>query len=397
MSVFRSPELRGILGLVLVIVMVGGVLAAATGKLEQWFGITIFSGPKVLDKIIFVSGEHGRGDISVMNPDGSGRTRLTENMGVFSLPSVSPSGSRILFVGRFENQDQVFAVGARGGLPDRLTSATGPKRHPSYSPDGKRLSFIAGGKVYVAELNGDSPEPVLPTKRELHAAMSNPLARNQTPAYSDYRWRPDSAGIVGVTRDPEGSDALAFLNRLEGPAELLPLRAVVRQLLKDSDSSLRRIRSDELPRVSGIGWASDENLLAVSVTTRRDSFLLVFQMEDGRLEFGGFRPFQGQQIGAPGLSPDGSEMAIAVRSIDGKASDGLLRVDMSSGAAQIIAGGVFENPSYSPRGDMIVATILSDDGRKRDVVTIDPSSGDVKRLTSDGKSFDAIWSPVSGK
>lgn len=398
MSILRSPEVRGILGIFLVIVVVGAGLALATGKFEQWFGISLFSGPKILDKIIYVSGAPGSGDLYSMAPDGSDRARLTEGMHVFSTPAISPLGNRVLCVGRFDRQDQVFAVGARGGTPDRLTSATGPKRLPAYSPDGKKLSFIASGKVYTAEPNGDGLDPVLPTEESVRAAMADPLGRNQSPAYTDYRWQRDSSGMIGLTRDAAESDILVYLPKLHGAeASILPPREIVNQLLADSGMVSMRIPPSERVRVSGACWAAEDDVLAVSVVARKSSFLMVFTMQDGKLSLAGFRPFEDQELGRPALTPDGSELVVPVRSSGKSTSDGLLRVDLQSGSTGIVVGGLFENPSYSPDGGTVLATIVGEDGKTRDVVAIDLESGEMKQLTNDGHSHDAIWTPASEK
>lgn len=403
MSIFRSPELRGILGLIVVIAVVGVVFAAATGKLEQWFGITIFAGPRALDKIIFVSDSSGTSEIFMMNTDGSGRRQLTKDMQVFSDPAISPLGNRVVFVGRYKSresgqaQDQVFAVGIGGGTPIRLTSATGPKRRPAYSPDGKKLSFIASGKVYIAEPDGDNPEPVLPTEKELHAAIANPLLRNRAPTYSDYCWQRNSQGILGVTEDSEGHDIVVYLREPHGEVNPLPPCSMIDRLLQDANMPELRITSDEPLRITGIGWASEADVFAVCVAVRKSSFLLAFEITDGKLGLRGFKPFEGEVLGRPALLPDGSEMVVPTRSLDGKSASGILTVNLESGQTYVVASGLFENPSYSPKGDKILATRLSKDGKSRDVVTIEISSGKVKQLTNDGKSYNAIWSPASKK
>lgn len=402
-----GPELRGILGLLVAIAAVGAVLAASSGKLEQWFGITILSGPKALDKIVFVSDNDDAEEICLMNPDGSERMRLTEGGHVYSMPTISPTGTRIAYVGRFQNQDQIFAVGAKGGTPDRLTSATGPKKLPCYSPDGARLAFIASGRVYVAETNGDSPQPVLPTREQLHEAMANPLMRNQAPAYHDYAWQPNSTGMVGVTRNAGENDVLYYLSKPDGAPNVvgiaapgmdpgLALGALINYLLQQTGGTNKRIQAGERVRVAGLSWAVDTDMLAVTVNTAKRGFLLVLLIEDGKPKIAGFRPLDGQEVGRPSVSPDGTKIALAVKSLDSKAASGMLVLDVQEGAGHLVAGGLFENPCYSPTGDAILATGIDDQGA-RDVVVIDPSTGDVKQLTTDGHSHSAIWTPTSGK
>ena len=207
MSIIRNPELRGILGLILVILIVGTIMAATTGKLEEWTGISIFPSSIALDKIIFVSNRTGSNELYIMNTDGSHQKPLTSNAHLMSPPAISASGKRITFVGAFDSGNQVWSVTPAGGSPERLTSATGPKALPQYSPDGKSLSFIASGKVYISDLNGDNLDPILPTHDETQAAMAD---RNALPAYSEYAWSPDSKSLAGVMKDQAGNDMLVL-------------------------------------------------------------------------------------------------------------------------------------------------------------------------------------------
>jgi len=391
MNVLRNPEYRGIVILVLVIAVMGFVLAVATGKLE------LFPGPMALDKIIFVSDATGSPEICAMNADGSGRTQLTTGAKVRSAPAISARGNRIVYVGRFERSDQVFAIGAEGGMPDRLTSATGPKKEPRYTPDGKQLSFIASGRVFVAETNGDSPRPIFPTASEVRAAMSNPLRRGEVPPYFDYGWAPDSEAIVGLRKDPDGNDAATFLAGHDAEPKSPPLTPLLNELLKQEGASKRRIAPDERVRITGLAWAAKAPALAFSAVSRNDGFLIVFGVEKGELRLGGFRSFGDHKIGQPAFAPDGSAVVIPMSSTDGISKAGLLKLDLANGRAEVIASGVFERPSYSPAGDRILATLSNEIRQRRDVVTIELATGKVERLTRDGGSHDAIWSPASEK
>lgn len=54
--------------------------------------------PSSNGKIAFTSDRDGNSEIYVMNSDGSGQVRLTNNPGVDDFPSWSPDGNRIAFV-----------------------------------------------------------------------------------------------------------------------------------------------------------------------------------------------------------------------------------------------------------------------------------------------------------
>ena len=134
MSIIKNPELKGILVLVLIMAVIGFAMMAMSGKLEQWFGITWFSGPRALDKIVFVSDRNGTPDIYAMNTDGTGQTRLTTNALPQSLPAVSTSGNRIMFVTNAGGSSRLVSIGANGGEPVQVTTASGPKSEPAFQP-----------------------------------------------------------------------------------------------------------------------------------------------------------------------------------------------------------------------------------------------------------------------
>ena len=153
MKIIRNPELKGILTLILIILVLGFILTASNGKLEQWFNITWFSGPKIMDKIVYVSEANGQPDIYVMDDNGKNKKQFTKNADVEAAPSCLQNGTRIVFIASFGKTAQIYSVNGVGEALTRLTTATGPKGLPSYSPDGKKLSFLASGKVLLAEIN----------------------------------------------------------------------------------------------------------------------------------------------------------------------------------------------------------------------------------------------------
>ncbi|MCE5197566.1 MAG: hypothetical protein ABFD54_04145 [Armatimonadota bacterium] len=382
MRLFKNPELRGIVMLSLIILILGGVLAASTGKLEQWFNITLFSGPKVLDKIIFVSDRSGSNEIYLMDLDGSNQKQLTQHADVDSVPSISLSGNHIAYIGKFRGQEQVLSIGAAGGNPEQLTSATGPKKQPCYTPDGKRLSFIASGKLYVADLNGDNPSPVLPTEHEIHSAMSSTAESRDIPAYFSYAWSPDGQGVSGVTRDHENHEILAYIPKHDSESE------------GEHGAGQAPPRSDlPVDRVIGYSWAAAKRVMCASLMMGKKSALFIIDDENKRQ--GTLATVERQEFGRPCLSPDATMLVVPVKSKDKKNPNVLLKVDLQSGQGMPIAKGLFENPCYSPSGDQVMATMLHDG--KRDIVVVDPADGQLKQLTKDGGSFDAIWSPVSEK
>ncbi|MCX8053501.1 MAG: hypothetical protein N3B12_06805 [Armatimonadetes bacterium] len=393
-AILRNSEYRGIAILVLAIATTAFLLAVATGKIE------LFSGPRLLDKIIFVSESTGSAEIWAINPDGSGRIRLTTGANVRSAPYISPKGDRIICVGRFGRSDQIFSIGARGGEPNWLTSSTGPKKEPQYTPDGKKLSFISSGRVFVADKNGDNLRPILPTAFEMREALSNPLTHGETPLYRSYVWAPDSESIVGIRRDSEGNESIVCLIAHNPVPFIMPApgtiwASLLNELLEQEGKMRRRITPDERVVLTGLTWAAPVKGFAVSVVCGKDGFLMIFSTQKKRLRLIGFKSFKDRKIGPATFAPDGS--AIIIPMIFGKPgyNPGLIRIDLADGRVEVVASGLFEEISYSPAGDKILATLSDEVKGRRDVVLIDPASGRTNLLTQDGHSYHAVWTPSS--
>lgn len=369
-----NPELKGILTILLIAFVLGILLAGTSGKLEQW-GLPWFTGAKAIDQIAFVSDRSGTRQVYIMGLDGSDQKQLTSDIKVLSAPAIPPAGNKIAFVGMTGSASQVFAIGAAGGSPRALTTSANSKRQPDYSPDGKKLAYIEAGRVFVSELNGTNPDPVLPTEEEMAMAINDPSGgRGAIPVYSAYAWGPDSEGLAGVTSGTNG-ETLVYLPSHE-------------------EEALRFGLGDPKARIAGLSWAVDRPLLAASIQMGDSQGLVILFDPDQKQPQAVFSA--PVRVGAPAISPDGSAVFLPILRTDGlKSAPGLLRIDLQSGKAATLCKGHFEGLLFSPEGDSILAALVDPKTHKRSIVTIDPASGEVTELTSEGDSFDAVWSPQS--
>jgi TolB protein len=178
----------------------------------------------------------GDGDIYVMNADGTGIRRLTDELGDSS-PTWSPDGSQIAFVKgqgqelvvmRADGSDQHVIARARGyyqsptwspdgreiayqSSPNRnidvtaiftirpngtnerqLTSASAAAGFPAWSPDGSRIAYAAEDQVWIMNSDGTDPH-----------RLTN--CRLQCVADFAPSWSPDGSALVFVQQEDDGA------------------------------------------------------------------------------------------------------------------------------------------------------------------------------------------------
>jgi Tol biopolymer transport system component len=99
-------------------------------------------------------------DIFVMNPDGTGQRRLTDQPGHDSFPAWSPDGQKIAFTSR-RNVDgkantDTYVMEADGSTVQRLTRSPAYEWYSAWSPDGGQLAFMS----FPARREGASPQDI---------------------------------------------------------------------------------------------------------------------------------------------------------------------------------------------------------------------------------------------
>ncbi len=124
-------------------------------------------------KIAFVSdrGGPGRGEIWVMNADGSNLQKLTTNVQLGSdlngpyysqdlTPAWAPDGTRIAFSSNRDGiaNPEIYSMAVNGTNLTRLTNNSAEDREPAWSPDSQQIAYVSrgGGRngIYVINANG---------------------------------------------------------------------------------------------------------------------------------------------------------------------------------------------------------------------------------------------------
>lgn len=116
-------------------------------------------------RIAFCHYANGRGQIYVMNADGSQVFNLSNNDYCDKSPVWSPDGNRIAFVSDRDGDWEIYVMNADGSQQTRLTNSPGLDRAPAWSPDGQCLAFESDREgdsdIYVTNADGSDQRPVV--------------------------------------------------------------------------------------------------------------------------------------------------------------------------------------------------------------------------------------------
>ena len=117
------------------------------------------------NRIAFVHDAGGRGQVYVMNADGSEPTNLSNNNFCDRSPVWSPDGSMIAFLSDRTGDWDIHVMAADGSRPRRLSFNPGPDRAPAWSPDGTRVAWesqVSGTPtVWVGAADGQHSRPLI--------------------------------------------------------------------------------------------------------------------------------------------------------------------------------------------------------------------------------------------
>lgn len=131
-----------VVGAVVVTGFVGGCATESTGRVEDSAptvrGAAGVPGPL---KIAFADGWQS---VFVMNPDGSGVTRIATG----SDPSFALDGSRIVVAGA-----GISTMDPDGG---NITRVADGGYGPTFAPDGRTIAFARGGAIYLVDSTGEN-------------------------------------------------------------------------------------------------------------------------------------------------------------------------------------------------------------------------------------------------
>ena len=152
--------------------------------------------------------------VGVIHTDGTGWSRLTDDVQFHRLPAWSPDGARIAFYGGLGS---LWTIDADGGAPVEIAPPANETGllYPVWSPDGRLIVATGTAQLFVLD---PSTRPATTVHRLPTAPGTDPML--------PFSWSPDGRWIAGTSRSKGGvSDrlhivdaALTTVRDLPGPA-----------------------------------------------------------------------------------------------------------------------------------------------------------------------------------
>ncbi|MDP2949524.1 MAG: PxKF domain-containing protein [Chloroflexota bacterium] len=255
--------------------------------------------PGANGKIVFASDRDGNWEIYVMNADGSGQVKLTNNLADDQFPAWSADGTKIAF----SRDCDIYVMNADGSgqtnLTNDLLTCDG---QPTWPPDGSKIVFHSDSEIYVMDADGSN-----------RTNLTNSPEDEYDPA-----WSPDGSKIAfaALPAEPGGG-------RID---------------VMDADGGNRITLFGEGGIVGGVEWSPDGSKIAFANGGPPGPVIEIYVIGADGMNLQQLTSI-GVVTGWPAWSPDGTKIAFA-SDVDGDSeiyvmdADGSGQTQLTDNAAQ---------------------------------------------------------------
>lgn len=170
-----------------------------------------FTTASIPSVIVFQTGSGNAREIWRVDPDGSNLVQLTNNTVADYVPSISPNGSKIVFV----RDGSLYTMNADGTGATSLLSASNAS-YPDWSPDGSKIAYTEVTYVNFITYYGDI-KVISSTGQSLITLTASNKHFNHDPS-----WSPDGNKIIYVGwSDSSQSYDIFHVPSIGGPQKAL--------------------------------------------------------------------------------------------------------------------------------------------------------------------------------
>ncbi|MFV2070497.1 MAG: hypothetical protein ACC645_26315, partial [Pirellulales bacterium] len=207
-------------------------------------------------RIAFVHDAGGRGQIFVMNEDGSDAVNVSDNEFCDRSPTWSPDGKTIAFMSDRTGDWDIYAMNADGMQQRRLAGNRGLDRAPAWSPDGKRIaweSHVSGmPNIWLVNADGSESEPLILSGEQI---VKGKAGKNEVFNFTETEWpfADNTFYLMDPVWSPDGTRIAAVL------VGSYSARAVV---VIDADGSRMFRVIPFIPSAADLAWSPDGTQLA---------------------------------------------------------------------------------------------------------------------------------------
>jgi TolB protein len=180
---------------------------AAADRVIRW---STSSDGMAATRIAYVEKAPGGSEIYVIDSDGFGIRRVTNDSSIALSPTWSPSGERIAYMSYRDDDPAIFELEVNPGLARKLVDLPGLDLTPAYSPDGTQLAFGSTVDGRTEIFTFDLSKRCCP-ERTTYVRFANSLSPTFSPDGRRVAFNSDRLGQLHIFIQELGSNSAELL------------------------------------------------------------------------------------------------------------------------------------------------------------------------------------------